>query len=184
MKKLESFNKVIKILSIALMVLLAVQVALMFLPFFEDRLPDPTPKVPEPVVGDFSMMDFAFFDTADVSSFIKDEVKYQGKYDINDFVMGIVFAFALGATALVSNICSTKSIFTNIVSVLWAIAAPIAFLFDDVMALGNQGIRWACVAVSLVGTVVVLARLYPWFCVKFLSTKIKRQEKAAAAAKA
>lgn len=184
MKKLESFNKLIKIMSIALIVLLAAQVVMVFLPFFEDRTPEATAKVPDPVAGDYSMMDYAFFKTEEVSSFLKTDLKLGKKYEVNDFVMGIVFAFALGATALVANICSQKSIFTNIVSVMWAAMAPVAFLFDDVMALGNQGIRWGCVVVSIVGGLIALVRLYPWFCVKFLSVKIKKKERAAAAAAA
>lgn len=182
MKKLEKMNKLIVILSIVLMVALAVQIVMVFMPFFEDRTPDKTAKVPNPIEDDYSMMDYAFFQTEETSNILAKELKGNGKYYINDYVMGIVFAFALGATALVANAASTKSIFTNIVSALWAIAAPLAFLTDEVMALGNQTVLLVCIISSCLGAVVALARLYPWFCVKFMAKKFKDQEKAQLAA--
>ena len=184
MKTLNLMQKIVNITTIVLVVLLVLQVALLFMPFFEDRVPKKTYYNPDPQPTDYSMMDYAFFKTEEMEYFFKPETKElfgDKKYLPNNYCMGIVYVFALGAVALVSNIVSKKSFFTQIVSVLWGIMAIPAF-FGPIMTLPGtvQWIRWAGFAISVVGTLLVVARLYPWFAGRFLKKKYIEKEQAAA----
>ena len=185
MKTLNLMQKIVNITTIALVVLLVLQVALLFMPFFEDRVPKKTYFIPDPQPTDYSMMDYAFFKTEEMEYFFKPETKAvfgDKKYLPNNYCMGIVYVFALGMVALVSNIVSRKAFFTHIVSVLWAIMALPAF-FGPIMTLANtvQWIRWAGFALSVVGALLVFGRLYPWFAGRFMKKKYIEKEKAAQA---
>ena len=184
MKTLNLMQKIVNITTIVLVVLLVLQVALLFMPFFEDRVPKKNYFNPDPQPTDYSMMDYAFFKTEEMEYFFKPETKAvfcDKKYIPNNYCMGIVYVFALGAIAAVANVVSKKSIFTQIVSVIWAILALPAF-FGPIFTLANtaQWVRWAEFGISVVGTLLVLGRLYPWFAGRFLKNKFIKKEEAAA----
>ena len=188
MKTVNAMKKFVNITTIFLVVLLLVQIGLMFMPFFEDRIPKPRLSNNfDPQPTDYSMMDYAFFQTEELNYIFKTEFKTtfsDKKYSANNYVMGIVLAFALGAVALVSNIVSRRSIFTHLISVLWAVYAIPAFINDKIMTVGAQPIRIACIVVSCLGGLIVLAQLYPWFASRFLKNKFVKKEAAAAEAAA
>lgn len=181
MKTLNIMKKIIGITTIVLVVLLIAQVSLLFMPFFEDRVPDPSYQNNyDPQPTDYSMMDYAFLKTQEMKPIFKAEVKEvfgDKKYLSNNYVMGIVFTFALGAVAAVSNIVSRRSFFTHLISVLWAVFSIPAF-FDPIMILPNtvQWIRMAGLAISIVGAVLVVARLYPWFAWRFLKKRFVEKD--------
>lgn len=187
MKTLNIMKKIIGITTIVLVVLLIAQIALLFMPFFEDRIPEKSyANNYNPQPTDYSMMDYAFFKTNEMKPIFKAEVKEvfgDKKYLSNNYVMGIVFIFALGAVAAVSNIVSRRSFFTHLISVLWA-AISIPAFFGPIMTLPNtvQWIRTAGLAISIVGALLVLVRLYPWFASRYLKGRFVKKEAEAAQA--
>ena len=186
MKKLNLMRTIVNITTILLVVLLVAQIALLFMPYFEGRVLKKTYQRPDPQPTDFSMMDYAFFQTEDLEYVFKAETKsiLNGqKYSANLFVMEIVWAFTLGAIALVFNITSKRGFFTQIVSILWAVVAIPGFLTGAVFTFANtvQWVHTACIIVSILGGVVVLVRLFPWFADRFLQKKFMEEEAAAEA---
>ena len=186
MKKLNLMRTIVNITTILLVVLLIAQIALLFMPYFEDRVLKKSKQNPDPQPTDFSMMDYAFFKTEELEYVFKPETKelLDGeKYTPNPFVMEIVWAFALGAVALVANIVSKRGFFNQIVSVLWAVMAIPGFLTGTVFTFPNtvQWVHTACIIVSILGGVTVLVRLYPWFADRFLQKKFLKEEAAAEA---
>ena len=185
---MKTFNKMqtfINIVTICLVVLLALQIALLFLPFFEQRTLAPTYwNNYDPQPEDFSMMDYAFFKTVELRYVMKAEVKEvfgDAKYYSNNYVMGIVWIFTFAAIGVVSNIVARKSIFTEIVSVLFVIFSLTGGFFSQILTLPNTA-QWICTVgkiLSILSSALILARLYPWFVTKFMKKKLIEKEKQA-----
>jgi len=181
MKNQNMMRTIVNITTILLVVMLVAQVALLFMPYFQGRTLKKTYHNPDPQPTDYSMMDYAFFKTTDLEYVFAPETKANfgtQKYSAGDYVMSIVWAFALGAVALVANIVSKRSIFTQIVSVLYAAIVIPELLTGKVFSFPNtvQWVHTACIITSIVAGVAVLVRLYPWFAYRFLKQKKAQAE--------
>ena len=93
-------KKTINMLSIAIIVLILVQLIMMFVPTFS-LTAAPTKKVPDPQPVDYSLMSLCFPNTEEMGKIFKTMVE---DYDVNTNVVNHVLAFIFGALTIAFNV--------------------------------------------------------------------------------
>ena len=140
-------KKTINMLSIAIIVLILVQLVMMFVPNFT-LTRAATKKNPDPQPESFSVMSLCFTDTEDMGKIFKNMVE---DYDVNTNVVNHVLAFIFGALTLAFNIMrfindasgfETASatlirFLMHVGTFAWAYFGVSAFMESQVMQFGN-----------------------------------------------
>lgn len=89
-------------------------------------------------------------------------------YAINQYVTVFVITLALGLTTVISHICSRRAIFTQISSVAYCVSALICAFGAAIWPYGNPMVQTLTIIAALASTVVCLARIYPWYAMRFV----------------
>ncbi len=167
---MKNLKKPVYILSIAMVVLMIAQLALMFLPFFTFT-PAPTRKEPNPVAQDYSLADYCWFESIFMEQFFEDEID---DYDINDHVTNPVLTFALALLSILFIFFLLKNVVTinyrslgiivvdilgHISSWLWAFFGIITFTTSQLLPLSSYPyVTYASLGVIGVGAVLAVVR--------------------------
>jgi len=162
-------KKPINVLSIAIIVLLAVQIVLMFMPYFTFT-PKPSKKVPDPQPQNYSLQDYCWMDTEEMEQYFEDLIE---DYYVNDHAVSLVLTFVFAAVGIILNALNFKNsfnkyitfragminVFTHVGSIFWVYIALTAYFTSGVLQFGNQALYTASLVVIFVTAVLVLARL-------------------------
>lgn len=126
----------------------------------------------------YNLMEYIFTKCDQVNKFLAENIKgYYGVnpdtrvkgYAINEYVTILAVTLGLGLTTLISHICSRKAIFTQISSLAYCASALVCAFTAKVftLSMGNPAVQTYMIIFAIASTVVFLARLYPWFQVRF-----------------
>lgn len=166
-------KKPANLLSIAVMVLVLLQVVLMFLPYWT-LTAAPTKKVPDPQPQNYSLQSLCWTDTEDMGEIFEDTLAEKDEeYVVNDNIVGLVLTFIAGCAVIVLGLLNIKNVLSGfhtasatlirvigyVLPFIWAYFGVDAFFNSQVLGMGNQGIYMASVVLFFAGAAVALARL-------------------------
>lgn len=165
---LANLKKPVALLSVLAVLLIIMQIAVMFTPYFT-LTPKPTRKVPDPTPTDYSLQNYCWTHCEEMSKIFDDMID---DYNINDYVMDLVLVNVFALISLIFLVFEIKHIFTNhktagtiavkifsnIACLFWGAQSVYTFLCADILAYGNTTIQYICLGISGVGAAVVLAR--------------------------
>jgi len=181
MKKMDT-KKIAKVISIAIVVVTILQLLFMFVPIFTYEYKDEGTKTA-------SMQDYAWGKTAAMKKY-----KFQPldrKYNINDYVTGIVLTFLLGVLTVVFTLLNSEGIVSIVFSLGYGGVSVWTFLTGEIFQYGATGLKLGPVTydastivtislvLSIIAAVLVLARVYPWLEGRFLAPMRYRKAKIA-----
>lgn len=167
---LQNLKKPNTILCIIALALFVVQIAGMFIPCFTIT-PVATRKDPNPAPKDYSLMDYCWFETEEMTKAFEKQIK---GYYVNDYVTGLALVNFFGLVAVIFVIWELKNTFTNfntpgaqavklfsnIFSVVWAAQSIWGFYTASIMAYCNDDTVWLmemCVGGALAVFMVIRA---------------------------
>ena len=159
MKKLNN------ILAIAIMVLLLAQMVVLFLPYFT-------------VGGTTYSLQNAVWDKVEEvnKALVKEANAPLSKDDdpievpVNDYGPLLGLTFLMSLATIISIVASRKAIFPAVFSVAWAGVATYSYLTVDLLN-RNANLRMVHILLIAIADLLILARLYPWFTVRFPKKK-------------
>ena len=169
-------KKTINMLSIAIIVLILIQLIMMFVPTFT-LTAAPTKKVPDPQPVDYSLMSLCFPNTEEMGKIFKTMVK---DYDVNTNVVNHVLAFIFGVLTIAFNVMrfindasgfETASatlirFLMHVGTFAWAYFGVSAFMESQVMQFGSAIIPTVSYIMFAAGAVVGAVRLVLTFVPK------------------
>jgi len=149
---LQSLKKPNTILCIIALALFVVQIVGMFIPCFTIT-PVPTRKDPNPSPKDYSLMDYCWIETEEMTKSFKKTID---DYYVNDYVTGLVLVNFFGLVAVIFILWELKHTFTNynapgaqavklfsnIFSVVWAAQSIFGFYTANIIAYCNDNSVW------------------------------------------
>ncbi len=164
--------KFITILAIALIVVLAAQLVISFLPCFT-LTPKATRLNPDPVPTNYSIMSYCWTDTEDMSAAFDKMIK---KYDVNDYVITLVLTslftvLTLVTTSMETYYAATKyrtagataiRVLSYIFGLAWTGMSTYCFLTNGIFQYaGPSGalIKTLSLVLGIAGGVLLIARL-------------------------
>ena len=171
----SALKKVTLILSIALIVILLAQFAVMCLPYFE-LTPVATRKNPNPVPTKYSLQNYAWTDCEEMSKVFDNKKSdvYIKDYDINDYAVDFALVDVFIIVAVIMLLMEIKHMLSKyklIGSGAWSVLSHIfcllsggytvyVFLTNGILQYGyNQIVCYLSMGVAGVALVVELARL-------------------------
>ena len=161
----------VRVLGIAIILLLLVQIVTMFMPYF--NLPEvikPTRKEPNPQTV-FSLQDYCWIHTEDMGkNFFKKNIE---DYNVNDHAVSLVLTFVIGCIAVILNGMKFANSFNkfvtfraglinvvaHVVSGFWCYVAINAYLTSGVLQFGDQTLYMISLITIFVTTGIVALRL-------------------------
>ena len=170
---------VVKILSVLIMVLIAVQFYVTLLPCvpvdkYEKRT-NPETKEEERILVDsknFTIAEVIFSETDTVTNWIKSSPDVEWTFSINPYADMIAYATGLGITVIIMTLISLKCFATHIVSMVWAIWAPLAWYSSKIWELATMPvvdtIRTVTTVTLLIGSILVVIRTVIYLTYRFI----------------
>lgn len=159
-------KKINTILGFAIAVLLLVQMAVLFLPYF--TVGDNTYSIQNAVWDKVPEVNKAFVDEANAPLSEDDDPI---EIPVNTYGPMLGLTFLMSIATLISLLASRKAIFPAVFSVAWGGVATYTYLTTDILTTGNATLRLVHIILIVIADVLILARLYPWFCVRFRKKK-------------
>ena len=181
----------IRVLGIAIILLVLVQLVAMFMPYFDfsDMVkPDRKGNIPQ---SQFTLQDYVWMQPEDMGKdFFKELIE---DYNVNDHAVSLALTFVIGCVVVLLNAMNFTNSFrtfvtfrtgmikviTHIVSAFWCYIAINAYLTSGVLQFGDQQLYMISLCVIYVVTGLVAVRL-----VADVATSIVAGNKARAARRA
>lgn len=164
MKKNNAAKIAVKALSLVIILLIVAQFYLTL-----------TPCIPLHE-GEYSLTDIMWTKTDEMAKLFKRHV-FGNKFNINAYSDNIALACALGLTTVVMSIVTTKCVATHIISLLFAVWAPIAYSITKVWDVATlpaaADIRSTSMTLFLICGAVILIRTVIWAVDRFVIPFIK-----------
>ena len=182
----------IRVLGIAIILLVLVQLVAMFMPYFDfsDMVkPDRKGNIPQSV---FSLQDYCWMDTEDMGkSFFKNLIE---DYNVNDHAVPLVLTFAFACLGVIVNLLNFKNSFNtfvtfraglikviaHVLSGFWGYVAINAYLNSGVLQFGNQTLYMASLNIIFVTTALIALRLIVEIVFGLVSSNKARKARIAA----
>lgn len=189
-------KKTVRVLGIAIILLLLVQIVLMFMPYFDftaEVKPDRKGNMPK---GVFSLQDYCWIDTEDMGKdFFDDRIE---DYNVNDHAVPLVLTFVIGCVVVILNVMNFATSFntyitfraglitvlTHAISGFWCYIAINAYLTSGVLQFGNQQLYMASLITIFVATAVIALRLVVQVVASLVKSSKARKARIAARAAA
>ena len=172
-----------KILTIALVVLVVAQLALMFLPYFRFT-PAKTLYLPTPVETDYSLQDFAWTKIQEMEKTIKYDVAKNelgvkaSDYTINPYAHPLVLTFIAGVLSLICALFFHGKLGAQIVNVLWGVFGVFNFATNQILhtsIVANEWIATVSLVLCIVGLLVAIGRAVIYTLTTIEETKRRRR---------
>lgn len=154
-------KKINNILGYAILALILVQMVILFLPYFT-------------VGGNtYSIQNAVWDKVAEVNKLLVEEANAPLSEDdvpikvpVNGYGPMLGLTFLMSLVTVIGMIVSRKATFPTVFSVAWAGVALYTYLTTDLLS-RNATLRLVHIVLIAVASVLILARLYPWYCVRF-----------------
>lgn len=171
-----------KILTIALVVLVVAQLALMFLPYFRFT-PAQTLDLPNPVETDYSLQDFTWTKIQEMEKTIKDVAKNElgvksKDYSINPYAHPLVLTFVTGILVLICSLFFYNKLGAQVVNVLWGVFGVFNFATNQILhtsIVANEWIATVSLVLCIVGLLVAIGRAVIYTITTIEETKRRRR---------
>ncbi len=177
-------TKIVHVLAALLVVLLLAQVAMMFLPSLTVT-PKESKVNPNPQPTDYTFMQYCWTDTEDVSEGLDLIIK---KYNVNDYVIGLVLSMFFAALTVVFTImetiytitkyktggATTIRILSYVSGFAWAYFAVPCFFSNPIFKYTNDTgdmVQGVCQILAVAGLAVVAVRMVLALLAKFAFKK-------------
>lgn len=185
MKITHTGKTITHILTILMCAVILVTIGCCFNPYFTVSRPYHFILNPNPVPDHYSLIDLMWTDTVVITEAF-DEM-YPG-FDINLYVTNLVLSFIFGIATVITCIWHianefrrfpsvTSGIVTHICGIGWAVFSLIGYLNNAMLDAGMEafmGIRTLIIILSVVGTVLVVARFVVWLLTEIQVSKERK----------
>ena len=189
-------KKTVNVLSIAIILLLLVQIVVMFMPYFDFAdMVKPTKRDPNPK-SVFTLQDYCWMDTEDMGkNFFKELIE---DYNVNDHAVPLVLAFVIGCVAVILNAMNFANSFntyitfraglitvlTHAITGFWCYVAINAYLTSGVLQFGNQDLYMVSLIAIFAATGITALRLIVQITAAIVKSNKARKARIAARAAA
>lgn len=185
MKNTKTGKLITRIFTVLACLLVIAMTVCYFFPYFTitkeaNKYLDPNPQ---PV--DYTLIDLLWTNTKVINEHFS---KIYGNFDINNYVTYMVLSFVFGLATVVTSVWHTyneikrypdmtSGVLTNIACVGWGVFSLLAYLQNDLLALGTpafMGIRPVFTIFAIVATVVAVIRFVIWLLTEIQIAKDRK----------